>query len=69
MKPGDRLGPYTILEVLPQGGMGQVFRAQKNGETVALKILGSQSSSQAVNRFRREARTVKAPRTGCGGMQ
>ncbi|MGE3164930.1 MAG: tetratricopeptide repeat protein [Planctomycetota bacterium] len=40
--PGDRIGPYELLEVLGEGGMGTVFRAlqeQPLRRTVALKVI------------------------------
>jgi eukaryotic-like serine/threonine-protein kinase len=38
---GDRLGPYTIVDALGSGGMGEVYRATdtKLKRQVAIKIL------------------------------
>lgn len=61
---GKRLGVYEISTLLGIGGMGEVYRAHdtKLGRDVAIKILPSQFSSDAVrlNRFEKEARSASA---------
>ena len=61
---GQTLGHYRILDQLGAGGMGVVYRAQdtKLGRQVAVKVLptGNTASQEAVDRFRREARTASS---------
>jgi serine/threonine protein kinase len=56
------LGPYVLLDVLGEGGMGHVYRAKHRtlGRTVALKVIRKErlGSRQAVQRFEREARAA-----------
>jgi len=41
MKNGESIGPYTVLDLIGQGGMGVVYRAKHchTGELVALKSI------------------------------
>jgi len=59
---GTRLGPYEILTPVGAGGMGEVYRARDTRleRTVAIKILPSQFSNDAIRkqRFEREAKTI-----------
>src|SRR5262249_17520129 len=63
-KPGElgRLGPYRVLKVLSQGGMGVVLEAEdtKLARRVALKVIRPDESSTdtARQRFLQEARAV-----------
>src|SRR5262245_4592000 len=57
------LGPYRLLELLGQGGMGQVFKAlhMRLNRIVALKIIRQErlsKDSEAVKRFHREAQAA-----------
>ena len=55
---GTRLGPYEIVDLLGEGGMGQVYRAHDTrlGRVVAIKA----SQSRFSDRFEREARAIAA---------
>src|SRR5438876_4188345 len=59
---GYRFGPYEIIQPLGAGGMGEVYRAvdQRLGRTIAIKLLPDaiRSVPEAVERFRREARSA-----------
>jgi serine/threonine protein kinase len=60
--PGARLGPYEILGLLGQGGMGEVYRARdaRLSRDVAIKILPAEYSENQdrLRRFEHEARSV-----------
>jgi len=62
LQPGDRLGPYEILDAPRVGGMGQVYRAKDTrlGRAVAIKVLSPEIAGDAEmkQRFEREARTL-----------
>jgi serine/threonine protein kinase len=64
LSAGSRLGPYEILTLIDEGGMGQVYKAKDTrlDRTVAIKVLHSHiaEDSSARARFEREARTVSA---------
>ncbi len=62
LSPGDRLGPYEIVEPLGKGGMGEVYRANdlRLNRSVAIKIVagGATVSAERRERFDREAQAV-----------
>ena len=59
---GTRLGPYSVLEQIGAGGMGEVYRAHdaKLGRDVAVKILPEAFARdpERLARFQREARAL-----------
>jgi serine/threonine protein kinase len=62
LRPGSRLGPYSVVSPLGHGGMGQVYRAEDTRlhRVVAIKTLSErlESNTQAIERFEREARAA-----------
>ncbi|OLD65133.1 MAG: hypothetical protein AUI47_02815 [Acidobacteria bacterium 13_1_40CM_2_68_5] len=67
-EPGSRIGRYTIVETLGQGGMGKVYLARDPviGRNVALKVitirpdLSEEEAGQYRERFLREAQAAGA---------
>ncbi len=58
-EPGGRLGKYTVVREIGQGGMGVVFEATDPlGRSVALKVLRF-VGTRDVNRFKREFRSLE----------
>ena len=64
MLPGTRIGPYEIIGILGEGGMGRVYRARDTtlGRDVAIKVLPEAFATdpERLARFEREARTLAA---------
>ncbi len=62
---GSKLGPYEILSLLGQGGMGEVYLAQdsKLDREVAVKVLSEAMTGdpERVVRFEREANVLASP--------
>ncbi len=58
------LGPYTLMELIGAGGMGEVYRAHDSRlkRSVALKLLpeGSGEDREQLQRFQREAQAASA---------
>src|SRR5688572_15658914 len=61
---GVSIGPYEILALIGEGGMGQVWRArdQRIGRDVAVKVLADEftAGDERVWRFEQEARAAGA---------
>jgi Tol biopolymer transport system component len=59
---GSRLGPYEILDVIDEGGMGEVYRARDTRleRTVAIKIITAEHAHDPTMRlrFEREAKAL-----------
>jgi serine/threonine-protein kinase len=59
--PARQIGPYRLIEILGEGGMGVVWRAQREdtGAIVAIKLLlGAGFSPARRERFTREIKTL-----------
>ena len=61
---GDRIGPFEVVGLIGEGGMGRVYRARdpKLARTVAVKVLPDLFARDAerLARFRREAQALAA---------
>ncbi|MDQ3284029.1 MAG: serine/threonine-protein kinase, partial [Acidobacteriota bacterium] len=62
LSAGARVGPYEVLSLLGEGGMGQVYRGRdpRLGRDIAIKILAKEAShdEEATARLEREARAI-----------
>jgi len=61
--PGARLGPYEVVALVGEGGMGRVYRARdpRLARDVALKVLNApRDGGVSTERFGREARAASA---------
>lgn len=62
--PGSRVGPYEVISLLGEGGMGQVYRGRdpRLGREIAIKVLPKEASedADAIARLEREARAIAA---------
>ena len=61
---GTKIGPYEVVALIGEGGMGQVYKARDTrlGRDVAIKILPAAFSSdvERLRRFEQEARAAAA---------
>jgi serine/threonine-protein kinase len=64
LAPGSRVGPYEVISLLGEGGMGQVYRGRdpRLGRDIAIKVLAREASDDkdAIARLEREARAIAA---------
>src|SRR5579864_1355076 len=63
LQPGDKLGPYSLLDRLGSGGMGEVWKARDTrlDRIVAIKrLLNEHASPASAARFQQEARAIAA---------
>ncbi len=62
LPPGTRLGPFRVEDELGRGGMGVVYRAERDDgeyrQAVAIKSLSSSGSAQGLELFRRERQVL-----------
>jgi eukaryotic-like serine/threonine-protein kinase len=62
--PGSRVGPYEVVSLLGEGGMGQVYRGRdpRLGREIAIKVLAKEAwhDADAIARLEREARAIAA---------
>ena len=62
LTPGTRVGPYEVLALLGEGGMGQVYRArdERLSREVALKVVHADLAQDAerLRRFEHEAKAA-----------
>src|SRR5438128_1754131 len=61
-KPGDRIGPYKLLQQIGKGGMGTVWMAERTEpfqHRVALKVINpGMDSGQVLARFEAERQAL-----------
>ena len=64
LAPGDRVGPYEVLALLGEGGMGQVYRArdERLSREVALKVVHADlaQDTERLRRFEHEDKAAGA---------
>jgi serine/threonine protein kinase/tetratricopeptide (TPR) repeat protein len=61
---GSKVGPYEVVGLLGEGGMGQVYRGRdpRLGRDIAIKVLAKDAlqDAEATGRLEREARAIAA---------
>ena len=64
LSAGSRIGPYEVISLLGEGGMGEVYRGRdpRLGREIAIKVLAQDASkdTEATARLEREARAIAA---------
>jgi eukaryotic-like serine/threonine-protein kinase len=62
LAPGARVGPYVIVSLLGEGGMGEVYRArdERLSRDVALKVVHAEIAEDGdrLRRFEHEAKAA-----------
>src|SRR5205823_11618869 len=60
-KTGQKLGKYTLGELLGRGGYGEVYAASSKKGNVAIKVLDPLAArdDEVIGRFKREAETAQ----------
>jgi serine/threonine protein kinase len=71
LNPGNQLGPYSIVEKLGEGGMGEVWLAEDTrlGRQVAIKVLPEEFAADPERLARFESGAVRAGGAGIGGAE
>src|SRR6266540_32640 len=61
LRPGQRIGPYTLQRLLGTGGNAEVWEARPgDGALVAVKVLGTRKThSEPYQRFTREVARLR----------
>ncbi|HUR83025.1 MAG TPA: protein kinase [Thermoanaerobaculia bacterium] len=64
LQAGSKVGPYEVISLIGEGGMGQVYRGRdpRLGRDIAIKLLARDSAqdAEAIGRLEREARAIAA---------
>jgi eukaryotic-like serine/threonine-protein kinase len=64
LQAGTRLGPYELIALIGEGGMGEVYRARDTrlDRSVAVKVLAPELAKdpEFTARFTREAKAISA---------
>ncbi len=64
LQAGSKVGPYEVISLIGEGGMGQVYRGRdpRLGRDIAIKLLTRDSAqdAEAIGRLEREARAIAA---------
>ncbi|HVE70227.1 MAG TPA: protein kinase [Thermoanaerobaculia bacterium] len=64
LQAGSKVGPYEVISLIGEGGMGQVYRGRdpRLGRDIAIKILARDAArdTEAIARLEREARAIAA---------
>lgn len=57
---GSTIGGYTVEKLVGRGGMGEVYEARRDAQTVALKVIrADRIAPENLRRFAREASTLR----------